>query len=133
MLIIFRWFDQCQAITFNGWQYLRKIRLDRQFSDQCPLSNIQWSIDHKSTADALPRWNRLTQITRGMLTSNIVTGRLTHKPDKRAESMTTPEPDTQRRSEKSSRYAAISQRLLRQAQEELDAGDTLQASEKALY
>ena len=45
--------------------------------------------------------------------------------------MTTPEPDTQRRSEKSSRYAAISQRLLRQAQEELDAGDTLQASEKA--
>ena len=31
----------------------------------------------------------------------------------------------------SDRYAAISQRLLRQAQEELDVGDCLQASEKA--
>ena len=31
----------------------------------------------------------------------------------------------------SGRYAAISQRLLREAQEELDAGDCLQASEKA--
>ena len=32
---------------------------------------------------------------------------------------------------RSDRYAAISQRLLRQAQEELDEGDLLQASEKA--
>ena len=48
--------------------------------------------------------------------------------------MTTPasEPETeQRRREKSDRYFLLSQRLLKHAQEQLDQGDTVQASEKA--
>ena len=48
--------------------------------------------------------------------------------------MTTPasEPETeQRRREKSDRYFQLSQRLLKHAQEQLEQGDTVQASEKA--
>ena len=42
------------------------------------------------------------------------------------------EPETeQRRREKSDRYFLLSQRLLKHAQEQLDQGDTVQASEKA--
>ncbi len=44
--------------------------------------------------------------------------------------MTTPASE-QRRREKSDRYFLISQRLLKHAQEQLDQGDTVQASEKA--
>ena len=48
--------------------------------------------------------------------------------------MTTPasEPETEQcRREKSDRYFLLSQRLLKHAQEQLDQGDTVQASEKA--
>ena len=43
-----------------------------------------------------------------------------------------PDPETeQQRREKSDRYFQLSQRLLKHAQEQLDKGDTVQASEKA--
>ena len=48
--------------------------------------------------------------------------------------MTTPAPEQeteQRRRQKSDRYFRLSQRLLKHAQEQLDNGDTVQASEKA--
>ena len=48
--------------------------------------------------------------------------------------MTIPPPDPeneQQRREKSDRYFQLSQRLLKHAQEQLDKGDTVQASEKA--
>ena len=47
--------------------------------------------------------------------------------------MTTPAPETQQqqRRRKSARYAALSRRALQHAQEQLDQGDTVQASEKA--
>lgn len=46
--------------------------------------------------------------------------------------VTTPNPETeQRRREKSERYYRLSQRMLKHAQEQLDRGDTVQASEKA--
>ena len=48
--------------------------------------------------------------------------------------MTTPAPNSeteQRRHRKSDRYFLLSQRLLKHAQEQLDNGDTVQASEKA--
>ena len=45
--------------------------------------------------------------------------------------MTNPDPETERhRREKSERYYRLSQRLLKHAQEQLERGDTLQASEK---
>ena len=45
---------------------------------------------------------------------------------------TPPEPETElNRREKSDRYYQLSQRFLKHAQEQLDQGDTLQASEKA--
>ena len=46
--------------------------------------------------------------------------------------MTTPDSETERqRREKSERYFRLSQRSLKHAQEQLDRGDTVQASEKA--
>ena len=46
--------------------------------------------------------------------------------------MTTPDPESEEhRREKSDRYFQLSQRLLKHAQEQLDQGDTVQASEKA--
>ena len=48
--------------------------------------------------------------------------------------MTTPEPSAdegQRRRNKANRYAAMGRRKMAQAQEEMDQGDTVQASEKA--
>ena len=46
--------------------------------------------------------------------------------------MTTPDPETERhRREKSERYYRLSQRLLKHAQEQLERGDTVQASEQA--
>ena len=44
--------------------------------------------------------------------------------------MTTPEASTERRAYKSNRYVEMSRRKIAQAQEELDQGDTIQASEK---
>ena len=44
--------------------------------------------------------------------------------------MTTPEASTERRAYKSNRYVEMSRRKIAQAQEELDKGDTIQASEK---